>query len=585
MNFRANKLRLLTAAALLLSGYAPLYAQDAPPAPDVNATLDMLLQVNPADLVQRMEALKAEAAAKDAEVAKLRAQAEQVDAQAAALQQNTDALLKHVEALGMAFGLAPAPAPAPADTAMAAAPAMEAPAMAAPAEAEAAAVTVNFTDHVLPIFKANCLSCHNLDKRKSGLALDTIANTMEGGSSGKVVVPGDPDNSRILKLMMHTEEPFMPPSGDKLPDDVIAVVRQWIVEGAPADSSAKMLKKASNDGGDDAGGVFLAAQIPDGPPPMPEAALAMPATLPGRGVVARAMDTNPRSPLLAVGGYKQVILYNLDTFEVIGALPFPEGEISTLTFSVNGELLLAGGGVEGASGLCVLWNVRTGERVGTYGEYYDTVLAADISPDHKMIAAGGMDKKVRVYSAETGLELYKLEEHTQFIYSVRFTPDGEVLASADRDGGLHLWQAANGRHVEKLAGHTGAINAMEYTLDSKYLLTAGTDGTVQVWDTWAYNRVRSFPAHGAAVLNVDVSRDNMVLTTGADNTTKIFNLEGAEQKKFEGLPDWGYQARFGKEDTLILTGLWTGEIQLNVRESGEAAKTLSTNPVMVVASN
>jgi hypothetical protein len=41
------------------------------------------------------------------------------------------------------------------------------------------------------------------------------------------------------------------------------------------------------------------------------------------------------------------------------------------------------------SGIAVVWNVRKGERVGTFGEAYDTVLAVDISPDHKIIATGG----------------------------------------------------------------------------------------------------------------------------------------------------------------------------------------------------
>lgn len=570
MRMLMYRLRIALAVVLVFASTPPLFAQDAP---DINATIDLLLQVNPAELVQRMEALKTEAAAKDAELQNLRTQAEQLEAQAVALQQNTDALLKHVEALGMAFGVMPKPADP--------APAMEAK---ADTEMEAAKVTTNFVDHVLPIFQANCLNCHNVDKRKSGLSLDTIANALEGGSSGSVIVPGDPDNSRLLKLIMHAEEPNMPPSGDKLPEDVIAVVRQWIKEGAPADSNAKMMQKADN-GGPGEQGVFLAAVIPDGPPPMPEVELGMPAALPGRGSVVRAMDTNPRSPLLAVAGYKQVILYNIETYEVIGSLPFPEGEIFTLTFSVNGELLLAGGGVEGNSGICVLWNVRTGERTGTYGQYYDTVLAADISPDHKMIAAGGPDKKVRVFSTETGDVLYKLEDHTQFITAIRFTPDGEVLSTADRDGILHMWQAANGRHVEKFSGHTGAINAMEYTLDSYYLLTAGQDGTVQVWDTWEFKKTRSFPAHAGPVLSLDLSKDNMVLTSGNDGIVKVFDLEGQNPKPYPGMPDWAYQARFGNNDTMLLTGYWTGDIQLHNRETSEVPATLTTNPTMMVAVN
>jgi len=272
------------------------------------------------------------------------------------------------------------------------------------------------------------------------------------------------------------------------------------------------------------------------------------------------------------------VLYNLDTFEALGALPFPEGEVYTLNFSINGEVLLAGGGEEGNNGLCVAWNIRTGERIGVYGEGFDTILAVDISPDHKMIATGGPDKKVRVYAIDGGAELYKLEPHTDWILSVKFTPDGEVLSTADRQGGLYLWQAANGRAVEQLKGHEGAIYSLAYTEDSQYLLSSGQDGTVQIWDTWTYARVRSFKAHATPVLNLDVAKDNRIVTTSSDNTTRVWGFDGKEVRKYEGISDWAYQARFGRNDGLVLAGTWTGEVLLWDTETGELVKKVNTNP-------
>ena len=50
---------------------------------------------------------------------------------------------------------------------------------------------VNFTDHVLPIFKNACNNCHNPDKKKAGLDLTTYAATMAGGESGVPVKLGN----------------------------------------------------------------------------------------------------------------------------------------------------------------------------------------------------------------------------------------------------------------------------------------------------------------------------------------------------------------------------------------------------------
>ena len=66
----------------------------------------------------------------------------------------------------------------------------------------------------------------------------------------------------------------------------------------------------------------------------------------------------------------------------------------------------------------------------TVGEEYDTVLAADISPDQTKIALGGPDRLVKIYSTATGELLHKMKKHTDWVTAVAFSPNGELLASA-----------------------------------------------------------------------------------------------------------------------------------------------------------
>ena len=75
-----------------------------------------------------------------------------------------------------------------------------------------------YADDVLPILKAACVNCHGNEKQKGGLNLATFAAAMQGGSSGAVVAPGDPDKSRLFTLSSHKAEPKMPPSGSRLDD-------------------------------------------------------------------------------------------------------------------------------------------------------------------------------------------------------------------------------------------------------------------------------------------------------------------------------------------------------------------------------
>ena len=95
---------------------------------------------------------------------------------------------------------------------------------------------VQFVEEAWPVIVNNCTRCHHPAGRRVGdLDLTTIAGLLEGGVSGPGVVPGNAEESWIVKAMKHEEELVMPADAEddeKLPDDVIAKVEAWINAGA-----------------------------------------------------------------------------------------------------------------------------------------------------------------------------------------------------------------------------------------------------------------------------------------------------------------------------------------------------------------
>jgi mono/diheme cytochrome c family protein len=93
-----------------------------------------------------------------------------------------------------------------------------------------------YTAKVKPILDANCGSCHMGENRKGGLNIDTRAGLLKGGRDGAAVVPGDPANSLLVKLIRHegpADDPMpMPPKKPKMSDDDIAVITAWVKAGA-----------------------------------------------------------------------------------------------------------------------------------------------------------------------------------------------------------------------------------------------------------------------------------------------------------------------------------------------------------------
>lgn len=96
-----------------------------------------------------------------------------------------------------------------------------------------------------PAFDQYCVSCHNADRTRGGLRMDTLAELMKGGTSGPAITLGRIAESELYTriTLPHDDEDFMPPDGKKpLPDETVAMIHWWIESGldgaTPADQVA-----------------------------------------------------------------------------------------------------------------------------------------------------------------------------------------------------------------------------------------------------------------------------------------------------------------------------------------------------------
>ena len=434
---------------------------------------------------------------------------------------------------------------------------------------------ITFEQHILPIFREKCGSCHNANDKKGDLVLDNYGLAMQGGASGEVVrTDGDASLSQLYLVVAHLAEPKMPPQQPKLPDDQLLLIRKWI-EGGSLENSGSKAKPKKNLA---VAKVTVSNQRPEGPPPMPEGLPLDPLVISSRGNGTTALAVNPWSPLAAVAGHKQVLLYDTRTREVAGVLPFPEGVAHILKFSRNGQWLMAGGGRGAHSGKVVLWEVKTGKRVAEVGAEYDVVLAADISPDHTQVALGGPKKIVRVYDTSTGEMLYEKNKHTDWVTAIEFSPDGVLLATGDRSNGLIVWEAFTGREFYNLTGHTGAITDVSWSPDSNLLGSASEDTTIRLWEMQNGGLVKNWGAHGGGVSSIEFTRDSRICSTGRDNTAKLWDLNGAAIRAFGGLGDIGMEVAFDSENDVILAGDLTGIVHVWNAKDAVVLGQLNTNP-------
>ncbi len=120
-----------------------------------------------------------------------------------------------------------------------------------------------FEKHVRPLLVNNCLECHGA-QAEGDLRLDSRDGMLTGGYSGPSVTPGDAETSLLIKAVRHTDEDLKMPPEDKLADEAIRPLVEWINLGAPWPDGAVIASGAA-----DAWKAHWAFQ-PLRQPPLPE---------------------------------------------------------------------------------------------------------------------------------------------------------------------------------------------------------------------------------------------------------------------------------------------------------------------------
>jgi len=392
----------------------------------------------------------------------------------------------------------------------------------------AAEEPITYEDHVAGILKKHCAACHGDGKQEGDLNLASFAGLMKGSGGGEIVVAGRSGGSRLVEVITAPDDgDRMPPEGDRVPREAVAMIQKWIDTGLRenAGSSAAAIRTL--------GFTAAAPAAAEGPGVVPADLVSFTRAATRRAYPVLALAASPRAPVGAASGYAAIDLFDPATRSPLGAIEFPEGEPLVLAFSRSGRLLLAAGGKPVQSGAVVLFDVATGKRLASVGDEADAIIAADISPDEKLVAIGCTSRKVKLHSTEDGSLKATIDKHTDWVTAVAFSPDGKYLATGDRIGNIHLWDGPSGGVILPLSEHKQAVRALSWRSDSGVVASCGEDGKVVWWDVRDGWPLMNKPdAHPGGALDCRFGPQGELATCGRDGLVKLWSADGRETTKF-----------------------------------------------------
>ena len=235
----------------------------------------------------------------------------------------------------------------------------------------------------------------------------------------------------------------------------------------------------------------------------------------------------------------RVELWEVETGERIGTLRHADwGQVSSVAFSRDGATLATGSWEQ----IIKLWDVETRRVAGTWEVLRESdrlwPLPVAFSPDGTRLVSGFQDGTVRLWDVATETEVATLEGHTDRVTSVSFSPDGALLASAGGwgDPTVRLWDTATQAQVATLRGHTSEVRSVAVSSpDGATLVSGSSDRTVRLWDVATHEEVATFEEHGDGIRSVTFSRDGATLVSGAaDGMVLLRDVETGNAARLTG---------------------------------------------------
>ncbi|XP_030254031.1 autophagy-related protein 16-1 isoform X6 [Sparus aurata] len=138
-------------------------------------------------------------------------------------------------------------------------------------------------------------------------------------------------------------------------------------------------------------------------------------------------------------------------------------------------------------------------------------------------APSGVCAEVRVPSTA----LHVFEAHDGEVNAVRFSPGSRLLATGGMDRRVKLWEVVGGRCEPKgaLTGSNAGITSIDFDSAGSYLLAASNDFASRIWTVDDYRLRHTLTGHSGKVLSARFLLDNARIVSGSyDRTLKLWDL-------------------------------------------------------------
>jgi Planctomycete cytochrome C len=317
-----------------------------------------------------------------------------------------------------------------------------------------------FDTIVAPLLFEKCLGCHGGATIEGGYSVADTNQLFRPGDSGAMpVLPSQLEASELLvRVTAHDPTIRMPLNGEPLTDLEIAGVRKWIASGATLSGPEEMTSLAE---------IYGRAKSSARAPlhyvkPLPISSLLL----------------SPDSQQLLVGGYSEILVWNIATQSLDSRIPVRGRMVSDVDWAPGGLLVVASG-APGKFGVLEVFDFKSREQIASFGFSRDLCTCIAPSPYRNEIAAGFADGSIALYSLDNFKVRTESIPHAAAITSLFWSSKGDRILTASIDRSAKSFDS---KDMQLLFAYAENERTVSGVVDSPYgAITIDETGVVRVW--------------------------------------------------------------------------------------------------------
>ncbi len=308
----------------------------------------------------------------------------------------------------------------------------------------------------------------------------------------------------------------------------------------------------------------------------------------GPALPIAALAFSPDDKTLAVGGYQEVLLWDLAGARLAKRVGggYLHGMVHAVAFLDAGKALAVGDGVPYQSGAVTVLDIETGKPTARFDQPRGPVECLAVSPDGKRLAAGGADSLVWVWNLATAKLVKTIDAHHDRVLGVAFSSDGKRLATAGADHTLRVWDAGTWEPLVRY-DLPATAHAVALSPDAKIVVAAvGGPGEwalrVGRIDSDLQQAARRKPTARPISTGTGMPLDVVWPAKGAnvfvacnDHTVRAYRAANRRvAATFNGHTDWVYCVAATADGTRLASGSADGTVKLWRATGGKPLATL-----------